>query len=50
MEFLETFNLQIDELTSPSKEIITNSMFAKCNFKLDEIELGLWLEIGDFNN
>jgi hypothetical protein len=50
MEFLETFNLQIDELTSPSKEIITNSMFAKCNFKLDEIELGLWVEVGKHNN
>jgi hypothetical protein len=50
MEFIETFNLQIDELTSPSKEIITNSMFAKCNFKHDEIELGLWVEVGEHNN
>lgn len=50
MEFLETFHLQIDELTSPSKEIITNSMFAKCNFKFDEIELGLWVEVGEHNN
>jgi hypothetical protein len=25
-------------------------MFAKCNFKHDEIELGLWVEVGEHNN
>jgi hypothetical protein len=49
-EFIETFHIKIDELTSPTDTQISQTIYAKCSYKYDDISLDLWLEIGDFNN
>ena len=50
MEFIETFHIKIDELTSPNDAQISQTIYAKCSYKYDDISLDLCLEIGDFNN